>query len=127
MSKLWVGYDGTGYRVFRNDVKPSESSHGQWFTHCVGPFRTVRGACFFARCSIGNPHIRTVADAERIAKEYDTNMSHSSRDHRRREWNSLSTLPFMDEFQKERWDFLDKQVVKDNHFAFGEDKARRTA
>lgn len=34
----------------------------------IGPFRTKRGAQFMARYGRNNPHIRNVADAERLAK-----------------------------------------------------------
>lgn len=37
------------------------------FSHLIGPFRTVRAACFM-RDTRPNPHCRTVADAERLAK-----------------------------------------------------------
>ena len=69
-AKIYVGYsvDGTGYAIFKSEIGPSIASHGHLYRYVVGPFVTLRGAEFFAQYGRGNPHIQTVADAERIAK-----------------------------------------------------------
>jgi hypothetical protein len=69
--RLYVGLtlDGTARRkVFACDFTPTEQSHGAEFGAVVGPFRTRRGAEFFAAYSRGNPHCLTVADAEKLAR-----------------------------------------------------------
>ena len=55
------------YQSFRCLIPPDEKSHGNLFAAVIGPFRTKRGADFMAKHGQGNPHLRCVADAERIA------------------------------------------------------------
>ena len=47
---------------------PVRETHGHLYAAVIGPFRTVRGARFMAEHGGGNPHLRHVNDAERIAK-----------------------------------------------------------
>jgi hypothetical protein len=54
--------------LFRSAKIPTQESHGQRFTAVIGPFRSKVGASFFARYGRNNPHIRTVEDAERLAR-----------------------------------------------------------
>jgi hypothetical protein len=61
--------------VIRSATVPTAASHGDLFTYCIGPFRTMRAARFMEQCGKGNPHCRTVNDAERIAKSYAANYS----------------------------------------------------
>lgn len=60
--------------VFRNVLEPTPETHPQ-YSAVIGPFRTVRGARFMAQFGANNPHCQTVADAERIAKDYIPSVS----------------------------------------------------
>lgn len=63
----YVGLDFTGRReVFRSDVAPAGRTHPK-FLGFVGPFRTMRAACYMATDGWNNPLVQSVADAERIA------------------------------------------------------------
>ena len=68
----YMGYRvDTGKReVFHAQWTPTQELWGDTYAAVVGPFRTKRGATFMAEHGAGNPHLQTVADAERIAKEY---------------------------------------------------------
>lgn len=68
--RIYVGRSKSGGRTitFRSEVEPSEASHGHLYAAVIGPFRTIRGARFMARHGYNNPHLQTVADAERLAK-----------------------------------------------------------
>lgn len=57
-------------RVFTCSHAPTELSHGQLYAATIGPFRTMRGARFMAEHGRNNPHLQTVADAERITLQY---------------------------------------------------------
>lgn len=75
MNRLYLGIgrnpDGTLRRiVFRSDLRPETVTHGHLYSACVGPFRTRRGAEFARVHGLGNPHCRSVADAERLARKY---------------------------------------------------------
>ena len=61
-----------GYSIeyFTSDTMPTEESHGDKYFAVMGPFRTKRGAKFHEAHGLGNPHIQTTDDADRIAKEY---------------------------------------------------------
>lgn len=67
--RYYVGFSmlTSNPQVFRHHEAPTAQSHGQRFGHCVGPFRTKRGAEYMARHGRSNPHCTTVAEAERLA------------------------------------------------------------
>lgn len=67
MRKLYVGVRGEKREVFRSEVEPTTESHGGEYAAVIGPFRTRRAADLMARLGGRNPHVRSVADAERIA------------------------------------------------------------
>ena len=67
-SQYFVGLKETRRQVFKSAVIPTRASHGNEFNAVVGPFRTKRAATFFAAFGNNNPHVRCVADAERIAR-----------------------------------------------------------
>ena len=48
---------------------PTQETHGHLYTCAQGPFRTRLAAHWFNRYGRGNPHVCTVADAERLAHE----------------------------------------------------------
>ena len=48
---------------------PTQETHGHLYTCARGPFRTRLAARWFNRYGRGNPHVCTVADAERLAHE----------------------------------------------------------
>ena len=54
--------------VFLCPHVPTQGSHGVLYSAVIGPFRTKRGAEFMAKHGHGNPHLQTVADAERLAR-----------------------------------------------------------
>jgi hypothetical protein len=55
--------------LFASPVTPTKESHGHFYTCAQGPFRTRLAARWFNRYGRGNPQVRTVADAERLAQE----------------------------------------------------------
>ena len=70
MKRTWyVGYTNaspTGKEAFPTTVRPSPEATPQYGA-VWGPFRTRRAA-EFAASQVGNPHIVTVSDAERICR-----------------------------------------------------------
>jgi len=56
------------YEVFRSGVRPTDRTHPQYL-YVIGPFRTAEGATLMAEKGRGNPHLRCVADAERMVKK----------------------------------------------------------
>jgi hypothetical protein len=54
--------------VFKADETPTEAKTPQ-YKAVIGPFRTMRAARFMAEHGANNPHLVTVADAERIAAQ----------------------------------------------------------
>ena len=79
MSRVYLGISGTkpdpragvglAYtgRVFRSAETPTHDTHGEAFRYVIGPFRTARAARIMLAIGCGNPHLRCVADAERLA------------------------------------------------------------
>lgn len=66
---LYVGIKQNRKRVvFRSAYTPTQASHGHLYVVVIGPFRTLAGAKLMAEKGEGNPHMQTVADAERIAR-----------------------------------------------------------
>ena len=57
-----------GFRFTVRDT-PTQETHGHLYAAVIGPFRTVRGARFMVDHGANNPHLQTVWDAERIAKQ----------------------------------------------------------
>lgn len=71
MKKYYVGTAPGGKRhVFSSSNTPSQEKYGHLYSAVIGPFRTKRAAMFMAEQGGTNPHLRSVADAERIAKKY---------------------------------------------------------
>jgi hypothetical protein len=74
--RLYVGLvrDSLQGQVFRTPAVPTPETHGKLYAGVIGPFRTRRGADWMADPVKGrlNPHCRCVADAERLAKKYQT-------------------------------------------------------
>lgn len=68
MKKRWfIGYKETGERMmFLTALQPTRELYPQ-FAGVVGPFRTKRGCQFMMDHGQGNPHCRTVAEAEALA------------------------------------------------------------
>jgi len=67
-SRPYVGVRKSGEReVFRSKTVPTEASHGVVYRYAVGPFRTRRAAELMRRWGSNNPHLVTVAQAERLA------------------------------------------------------------
>jgi len=54
---------------FASLVNPTKETHGHLYTCAQGPFRTRLAARWYNLYGWGNPHVRTVADAERLARE----------------------------------------------------------
>ena len=55
--------------LFASPVTPTQETHGHLYTCAQGPFRTRLAARWFNRYGWGNHNVRTVADAERLARE----------------------------------------------------------
>ena len=55
--------------LFDSPVPPTKETHGHLYASVQGPFRTRLAARWFNRYGRGNPHIHTVTDAERLARE----------------------------------------------------------
>jgi len=55
--------------LFASPVTPTQETHRYLYTCVQGPFRNRLAARWFNRYDWGNPHIRTVADADRLAQE----------------------------------------------------------
>lgn len=70
-TKPYVGVKNGKYKVFKSFYTPTRKSHGSRYTYVIGPFDTMRGAKYMADYGRGNPHLQTVADAERLAKRKD--------------------------------------------------------
>ena len=68
-TKIYVGVKGAKRKVFRSAKTPTFASHGKRFAAVIGPFRTKAGAEAMAKYGRNNPHLQTVADAERMAKK----------------------------------------------------------
>ena len=68
MKRYYVGCKGGRREVFTAEKKPTEQSHGSRYNAVIGPFQTKKGAEFMAQQGGSNPHIQTVADAERAVK-----------------------------------------------------------
>ncbi len=67
--RYYVGLKVCGGReAFKTSQIPTERTHGNRYAAVIGPFRTKRAYLFMARYGEGNPHLQTVADAERIAR-----------------------------------------------------------
>ena len=47
---------------------PTPETHSDRYNEVIGPFRTRKGAEYMAQHGANNPHLQTVADAERIVK-----------------------------------------------------------
>jgi len=67
---VYVGLKGGHREVFKSKETPTETSHGRKYGSVIGPFRTKRGAEVMAKHGGNNPHIRSVSDAERLAKAW---------------------------------------------------------
>lgn len=55
--------------LFSSPRMPTRETHGHLYTCAQGPFRTRLAARWFNRYGWGNPHVHTVAAAERLARE----------------------------------------------------------
>lgn len=67
--KYYIGLKSPKRERFKAAELPTVVSHGHLYNGVIGPFRTKRGATFMRDCGMHNPHVTTVADAERIAKQ----------------------------------------------------------
>jgi hypothetical protein len=66
---IYLGKHGADELVlFRSATIPTSESHAHLYTAVIGPFKSKVGASYFARYGRNNPHIRTVDDAERLAR-----------------------------------------------------------
>ena len=54
--------------LFHSLAAPTKRSHGHLYKAVIGPFASRVGAGYFARYGRDSPHIRTPADAERLAR-----------------------------------------------------------
>lgn len=72
MKKIYVGYkkgeNSVKLELIRCTSEPTQKEYGKQYFATIGPFKTVRGANFMVKYGWNNPHIQTVSDAERLAK-----------------------------------------------------------
>jgi hypothetical protein len=69
-TKPYVGIKKDATReVFQASDGPTEELYGHRYSAVIGPFQTQRGAKFMAEHGRNNPHLQTVADAERVARD----------------------------------------------------------
>ncbi len=68
-TKIYVGVKGIKREVFRVAQTPTSASHGKKYAAVIGPFHTIGGAKVMAEYGRNNPHLQTVGDAERMAKQ----------------------------------------------------------
>lgn len=69
-TKSYVGIGPDGKRkVFHSASEPEAKTHGSIYSAVIGPFRTKKAAQIMAEYGANNPHLQTVSDAEKLAKE----------------------------------------------------------
>jgi hypothetical protein len=69
--RLYVGHPTAwDAELFWHHTTPTHASHGKKYKYVMGPFRTKEGADFYRKYHRGNPHLRTVDDAERLARHH---------------------------------------------------------
>ncbi len=70
--KIYVGIKSNNREVFTSEIEPTQQSHGHLYGAVIGAFRT-RGAADYMVDHGGhsNPHLQSVADAERLFAEYN--------------------------------------------------------
>ncbi len=68
MTKIYLGYKGGAYHLFRSATKPTRESHGDQYDLAWGAFRTKRAAEWAIKHALGNPHAQTVSECERLAR-----------------------------------------------------------
>lgn len=76
--QIWVGVMGLKRKKFYYDGTPTQESHGKWYRAVIGPFKTDKGADLMVSSGGNNPHIQSVDDAERLAKQATTVLAHST-------------------------------------------------
>lgn len=69
MKRYYVGLRAGKRFVFTSETMPTVATHGRSYTTVIGPFRTKRAAILCAVTGGNNPHLRSVSDAERIARK----------------------------------------------------------
>lgn len=68
-SRLYVGHkQDLSRETFRSTSRPTNESHPQ-FLYVTGPFKTKRGAGYFAKYPVKGPVCLSVAMAEKLANE----------------------------------------------------------
>lgn len=71
MRKRWyIGRTKSRRELFSSESVPTVDSHGARYNAVIGPFRTRAGAVYMFMYGENNPHCRTVAQAERLAKKF---------------------------------------------------------
>ena len=66
-NKWYVGLNDGKRELFRSAVTPVQDGR---YLAVWGPFQTKRGALFGLRHGANNPHVQSVSDAERIARQH---------------------------------------------------------
>jgi len=74
--RIYVGYckNNKKMKKFSSGSVPTEKEFGLKYFAVIGPFVTARGADFMVKYGENNPHIQTVSDAERLAKNEAKNI-----------------------------------------------------
>jgi hypothetical protein len=67
---IFVGVTPKRDEVFKCDFIPNFYTHENKYNVIIGPFRTLMGAKFMVHFGRGNPHCRTVSEAEKVGLMY---------------------------------------------------------
>ncbi len=77
-SRWYVGCNQTLWTPFASNRMPDDLQmyvcRNIYFA-VIGPFRTKKAAHIMAHYGRGNPHMQTVADVERIVKQFDNDIN----------------------------------------------------
>lgn len=65
---FYLGRRKQGDLILFSAQPPTKESHGRHFTSVIGPFKSKVGASYYARYGRDNPHIRSTADVEHLAR-----------------------------------------------------------
>lgn len=71
-NRLYLGINCGSREIFSSKTIPTKELTPEYL-YVIGPFRTRRGAEFMRDYGVGNPHCRTVNEAERLGLHFAAN------------------------------------------------------
>jgi hypothetical protein len=96
--KIWVGVKRGKREIFKYHEEPGAESHGHLYGYAIGPFRTMRGAEIMRDYGANNPHLQSVAEAERMASTERKKEGTLSKAEALRQYNNLPVSSAPEEF-----------------------------